>query len=158
MYYSAFSPIPHASAALPAKSPPLQRENRLYQADWLLRYYGFTVEEIASGGSSGMLDLHVDPKLAWALKHRHRFPIDVNAGAREVLLRVPGLGKRAVDKIIAARRHTRLRTSDVARLTAGLKRALPFLITADHRPTSLLDRAHLRQELLTHEKQLSLFG
>ncbi len=158
VYYSAFSPIPHASAALPAKSPPLQRENRLYQADWLLRYYGFTVEEIAAGGDSGMLDLDIDPKLAWALKNRDRFPVDVNAAARELLLRVPGLGKRAVDKIVAARRHTRLRTSDVARVSAGLKRALPFLITADHRPTRLLDRSKLRQELVTHETQLSLFA
>ena len=158
VYYSAFSPIPQASAALPAKSPPLQRENRLYQADWLLRYYGFTVDEIAAGGDNGMLDLHVDPKLAWALKHRDGFPVDVNSGARELLLRVPGLGKRAVDKILSARRHTSLRTADVARLTAGLKRALPFLITADHRPTRLIDRNHLRQELVARNEQLSLFG
>lgn len=157
VYYSAFSPIPQASAALPAKSPPLQRENRLYQADWLLRYYGFTVDEIAAGGNNGMLDLQVDPKLAWALKHRHNFPVDVNSGARELLLRVPGLGKRAVDKIIATRRHASLRVADVARLTVGLKRALPFLITTDHRPTRLIDRDNLRLELVVRQKQLSLF-
>jgi putative DNA modification/repair radical SAM protein len=158
VYYSAFSPIPDASAALPAKAPPLQRENRLYQADWLLRYYGFTVDEIAAGGSGGMLDLQVDPKLAWALKNRDRFPVDVNTGSRELLLRVPGLGKRAVDKIISSRRHTRLRTADVARLTTALKRALPFLITLDHRPTRLIDRSDLRASLVAHDTQLSLFA
>jgi putative DNA modification/repair radical SAM protein len=104
VYYSAFSPIPDSAAILPLKPPPLQRENRLYQADWLLRHYGFGVDEIAAGGENGMLDLAVDPKLAWALKNRHRFPVDVNRAEREMLLRVPGLGARAVDKIVAARR------------------------------------------------------
>src|SRR6201999_3082158 len=109
VYYSAFSPIPEASHLLTARPPPLKRENRLYQADWLLRHYGFSVAEIAAGGEAGMLDLDIDPKLAWALKHRDRFPVDVNGGAREMLLRVPGLGARAVDQIVVTRRHTRLR-------------------------------------------------
>ena len=158
VYYSAFSPIPDATALLPAKPPPLLRENRLYQADWLLRHYGFTVSEIASGGEDGMLDLEVDPKLAWALKNRDRFPADVNRSERELLLRVPGLGKRAVDKIVAARRHTRLRLADVARLSPGLKRALPFLVTLDHTPRSLIDRADLRGRLVAPARQLSLFA
>ena len=157
VYYSAFSPIPEASSILPAKPPPLQRENRLYQADWLLRHYGFKVEEIAAGGENGMLDLEIDPKLAWALKHRDRFPVDVNTAEREMLLRVPGLGKRAVDKIVAARRHTRLRLDDIARLTAGLKRIRPFLITADHRPVRLTDRQDLRRQLTAPPRQMSLF-
>ena len=72
---------------------------------------------MADGADDGMLDLDIDPKLAWALKNRHRFPVDVNTGDREMLLRVPGLGARAVDKIITARRHTRLRLDDVARLS-----------------------------------------
>lgn len=156
VYYSAFSPIPEASSLLAAKPPPLQRENRLYQADWLLRYYGFTVPEIAAGGTDGMLDLEIDPKLAWALKNRERFPVDVHTGAREMLLRVPGLGARAVDAIIAARRHTRLRLEDIRRLSPGLKRALPFLIAADHTPVRLTDRADLRQHLAP--KQMSLFA
>jgi putative DNA modification/repair radical SAM protein len=158
VYYSAFSPIPDATALLPAKPPPLLRENRLYQADWLLRHYGFTVTEIASGGEAGMLDLDIDPKLAWALKNRGRFPVDVNRGEREMLLRVPGLGKRAVDKIVAARRHALLRLADVARLSPGLKRALPFLITPDHTPRSLIDRADLRARLVTPARQLGLFA
>jgi putative DNA modification/repair radical SAM protein len=157
VYYSAFSPIPQASHALPLKAPPLQRENRLYQADWLLRYYGFAVDEIAAGGEAGMLALDIDPKLAWALKHRDRFPVDVNAAPREMLLRVPGLGKRAVDRIVAARPHTRLRLDDVARLSAGVKRMRPFLIAADHHPAALIDRADLQRTLAAPSRQLALF-
>ena len=157
VYYSAFSPHQEASSALPAKAPPLQRENRLYQADWLLRFYGFTVDEIADGGDNGMLDLSIDPKLAWALKHRESFPVDVNTGEREMLLRVPGLGARAVDKIIAARRHTLLGLDDVARLSpGGLKRARPFLLARDFRPTRLTDSADLRTQLAPRDEQLSL--
>src|SRR4051812_15396874 len=101
--------------------------------------------------------LDIDPKLAWALKHRDRFPVDVNTAEREMLLRVPGLGTRAVERIVAARRHCRLRLDDVARVTASLKRARPFLIAADHRPVGLTDRADLRQRLAAPSSQLSLF-
>ena len=156
VYYSAFSPHPEASTVLPVKPPPLQRENRLYQADWLLRYYGFDVEEIAQGGEGGMLDLTIDPKLAWALKHRECFPLDVNKATREWLLRVPGLGVRVVDKIIMARRHTRLRLSDLVRLTPGLKRARAFLVAADHTPGALTDSLDLRQRIAP--QQLALFA
>ena len=158
VYYSAFSPIPEASSLLPIKPPPLRRENRLYQADWLLRYYGFSVDEIAAGGAGGMLDLDIDPKLAWALKNQGRFPVDVNTGERELLLRVPGLGAKAVDKIIKARRHTQLGLDDIRRLSPGLKRARPFLITRDHRPVRLTDRLDLREQLAPPPVQLSLFG
>jgi predicted DNA-binding helix-hairpin-helix protein len=158
VYYSAFSPIPDASKVLPLKSPPLQRETRLYQADWLLRHYGFGVDEIVAGGANGMLDLAIDPKTAWALNHRHRFPIDVNTADREMLLRVPGLGTRTVNKIIAARRHTSLRLADLARLTGALKRALPFLVAVDHRPTHLTDCSDLRARLVEPAKQLNLFA
>ena len=127
VYYSAFSPIPDSSAILPLKPPPLQRENRLYQADWLLRYYGFAVDEIAAGGESGMLDLDIDPKLAWALKNRDRFP-----GRREhaptarccCASRASARGPST--RSSSARRHTTLRLDDVARLTTGLKRARAF--------------------------------
>ncbi|MGU3361211.1 putative DNA modification/repair radical SAM protein [Methylobacterium sp. M6A4_1b] len=158
VYYSAFSPIPDGSSILPLKSPPLQREHRLYQGDWLLRYYAFTPDDVADATEDGMLSLDIDPKLAWALKHRHRFPVDVNVADREMLLRVPGLGARAVDKIIRARRHTRLRLDDIARLTSALKRARPFLIAADYHPAGgLTDRLDLRARLADPPKQLSLF-
>jgi len=144
VYYSAFSPIPAASAVLPLKAPPLQRENRLYQADWLLRRYGFTADEVASSTEDGMLPLDIDPKAAWALKNRDRFPVDVNLADREMLLRVPGLGTRSVERILSARRHKRLRLADVGRLARSLKRLLPFLIAADWRPVALADKADLR--------------
>lgn len=157
VYYSAFSPIPEPSAVLPLKAPPLQRENRLYQADWLIRFYGFTPAEVAAGGNDGMLDLEADPKLAWALKHRESFPVDVNRAPRELLLRIPGLGVKAVDRLIRARRHATIRTADLARLTPALARALPFVVTADHRAAGL-DRLDLRARLVRPPEQLSLFA
>lgn len=155
VYYSAFSPIDHASGLLPPKSPPLAREHRLYQADWLLRHYAFSIDEIASASNDNMLDLEIDPKLAWALRNRGVFPVDVNAAPREMLLRVPGLGVRAVDRIVRARRHARLRADDVRRLTVSFRRAAPFLVAADHRPVALTDRADLRQRVAP-PRQLSL--
>jgi len=134
VYYSAFSPIPHAAAALPANAPPLQRENRLYQADWLLRHYGFSADELLPDQGTRRLDLAIDPKLAWALAHRERFPVDVNTAEREQLLRVPGLGVRTVDRILASRRHRRLRCADLARLRCDLRKARPFLVAEDWRP------------------------
>jgi putative DNA modification/repair radical SAM protein len=156
VYYSAFSPIPDASRDLPLAEPPLVREHRLYQADWLMRFYGFDVEEIAGTGD-GMLALDVDPKLAWALRHRGRFPVDVNLAPRELLLRVPGLGKKAVDRIIASRTHRRIRGEDLARLKVSLRKVAPFLILADHRPPArLLDALDLKDRLVAAGAQLAL--
>lgn len=148
VYYSAYSPIPDASRLLPPAPPPLVREHRLYQADWLVRFYGFSTGEILAGGEGGMLDLAIDPKLAWALKHRGQFPVDVNRAPREALLRVPGLGSKTVERILAARRHRAIRAEDLARLRVPLAKVLPFLVTADHRPrAALLDGAALRDRL-----------
>ncbi|MBL6455992.1 putative DNA modification/repair radical SAM protein [Belnapia sp. T6] len=143
VYFSAYSPIPDASRLLPPEAPPLVREHRLYQADWLLRFYGFSLEEIMAGGEGGMLDLGIDPKLAWALRHRGDFPVDVNRAPRERLLRVPGLGAKTVDRLLAARRHRAIRSEDLARLRLPLSKLLPFLVTADHRPR-VTDRLDLR--------------
>src|SRR4029077_14525559 len=88
VYYSAFSPIPDASRSLPLATPPLLREHRLYQADWLMRFYGFETTQIVE--ADDMLSLEVDPKLAWALRHPDRFPIDITSASREELLRIPG--------------------------------------------------------------------
>jgi putative DNA modification/repair radical SAM protein len=134
VYYSAFSPIPAAAAALPNRAPPLMREHRLYQADWLLRGYGFSLPELRAGMPAGKLDLDVDPKTQWALAHRERFPVDVNRAPREALLRVPGLGVRVVDRILATRRLRRLRIADLTKLGGRLSRARHFIVTADHRP------------------------
>ncbi|TFY98622.1 putative DNA modification/repair radical SAM protein [Ramlibacter rhizophilus] len=135
VYYSAFSPIPDAASALPPQAPPLQREHRLYQADWLMRFYGFGAEEIAPPTGGGMLRLDVDPKLAWALAHPERFPVDINRAPRELLLRVPGLGVKAVDRLLLARRVRRLRADDLQRLHVPLRKVLPFTVADGHRPS-----------------------
>ena len=159
VYYSAFSPIPDASDVLPLQRPPLMREHRLYQSDWLMRFYGFKPAEVAdAAGEDGMLPLDIDPKLAWALKNRESFPVDVNRAPREALLRVPGLGVKAVDRLIASRRHRRLRLDDVARLTVSVVKVRPFLIAEDWRPTLLTVRADLAQRLAPKVKQLELFA
>ena len=157
VYYSAFSPIPDASRALPLVKPPLMREHRLYQADWLLRFYGFGVEEIVGASDDGMLDLHVDPKTAWALKHREHFPVDVNTAARESLLRVPGLGTKGLAKILASRRHRALRLEELARICASVKTMMPFITCADWQPGGLTDRADLRARVAP-AKQMELFA
>jgi putative DNA modification/repair radical SAM protein len=159
VYYSAFSPIPDASAVLPLKRPPLMREHRLYQSDWLMRFYGFAPGEVQQATEAdGNLPLDIDPKLAWALKFRDRFPLDVNRAPREELLRVPGLGVRGVNQIIASRRHRNLRLDDVARLTVSIAKIRPFICTVDWRPTMLTDRADLRGLLAPRQQQLELFG
>jgi putative DNA modification/repair radical SAM protein len=157
VYYSAFSPIPDASAALPLLKPPLMREHRLYQADWLMRFYGFSQGEITQGRTDGMLDLAVDPKLAWALANRGFFPLDVNRASREMLLRVPGLGVKSVDRILQTRRHRKLRLEDVGRLTLSVAKVRPFITALDWSPGGLTDSAGLRGKLVKQPQQLSLF-
>ena len=158
VYYSAFSPIPDASAVLPLTRPPLMREHRLYQSDWLMRFYGFSAGEVQSAtDDAGMMPLDIDPKLAWALKFRGSFPVDVNRAARELLLRVPGLGTKAVDRILRSRRWRMLRLEDVARLTRSIAKVRPFITTADWRPTHIIDRADLRGRVCPRGKQLELF-
>ncbi|MFL6735008.1 MAG: putative DNA modification/repair radical SAM protein [Sphingomicrobium sp.] len=159
VYYSAFSPIPDASAVLPLKRPPLMREHRLYQSDWLMRFYGFAPKEVAAAADgSGMLPLDIDPKLAWALKFREHFPVDVNRAPREALLRVPGLGTKAVNRILSSRRMRRLRLDDVARLTVSVVKVRPFIFTEDWRPTLLTDRGDLAARLRPATEQLELFS
>ena len=156
VYYSGFSPIPEPSKLLPIKPPPLVREHRLYQADWLLRFYEFKVGELTTADAPN-LDLDLDPKLAWALRNRATFPADVNRAPREILLRVPGLGVRNVDRILAARRYTRLRLADLLRLRVPMKKVLPFIITADHTPAQLgLDGDDLRARFLPPPRQMDL--
>ena len=159
VYYSAFSPIPDASAVLPLKRPPLMREHRLYQSDWLMRFYGFAPQDVQHAtDDTGMLPLDIDPKLAWALRFREHFPVDVNRASKSMLLRVPGLGTRAVGAILTARRHRSLRIDDIARLTVSLKKVRPFIITTDWRPTLLTDRVDLKAQLTPPARQLELFG
>lgn len=160
VYYSAFSPIPDPSAILPLRRPPLMREHRLYQSDWMVRFYSFTPDEIgaAADPATGMLPLDIDPKLAWALRFRDQFPVDINTAPREMLLRVPGLGVRAVKSILAARRWHRLSLADVARMTVSVKKLRPFIITSDWKPTLLSDRQNLRTMLKPAPVQTDLFA
>ena len=153
VYYSAFSPIPDSSSKLPLIAPPLVREHRLYQADWLIRFYGFKVDEIAA---SGNLDLAVDPKLSWALAHGQFFPIDLNKAPRELLLRVPGLGQKSVERILRLRRWHKLRVQDLARLRLPVSKVLPFVIVADHK-ASALALEKLAHQLKGPAQQLELF-
>jgi putative DNA modification/repair radical SAM protein len=159
VYYSAFSPIPDASAVLPLKRPPLMREHRIYQADWLMRFYGFAAKEVQSAtDDQGMLPLDIDPKLAWALKFRDSFPVDVNRAPREMLLRVPGLGTKAIDRILSSRRWRKLGLDDVARLTLSITKVRPFIVAADWRPLLLADRTDLRSLVAPKRQQLELFA
>ncbi len=158
VYYSAFSPIPDSSSVLPLKRPPLMREHRLYQSDWLMRFYGFGPHEVAEAADDqGMLPLDIDPKLAWALKNRSIFPLDVNRAPRELLLRVPGLGVKAVNALLASRRWRRLRLADIGRLTVSVVKVRPFITTDDWRPVTLTDRVDLGAILKPPRPQLELF-
>ena len=156
VYYSAFSPIPDASAILPLRRPPLMREHRLYQSDWMVRFYGYAPAEVAAAtDDQGMLPLDIDPKLAWALQARESFPVDVNTAQRELLLRVPGLGVKAVEAILTSRRWRKLTLADIGRLSRSTAKLRPFIVTSDWRPTGLIDRIDLKTQLT---QQLELFG
>ena len=156
VYYSAFSPIPDSSKNLPLIKPPLMREHRLYQADWLYRFYGFGIDEITSTQAGGMLDLNLDPKLAWALGHREDFPVDVNRAARERLLRVPGLGTKTVKAILTERRQRRLRIEDLPRLGVSIRKVQAFITADGWTPHRLVDRPDLRAMFEPQPEQLSL--
>ncbi|MDK8186984.1 MULTISPECIES: putative DNA modification/repair radical SAM protein [Sphingomonas] len=160
VYYSAFSPIPDASAVLPLQRPPLMREHRLYQSDWLIRFYDYSAAEVgaAADPATGMLPLDIDPKLAWALKFRDIFPVDVNRAPKEMLLRIPGLGPKAVHSILAARRWRTLSLDDVGRMTVSVKKLRPFIVTSDWRPVALADSVDLRPLVKPKAVQLELFA
>ncbi len=162
VYYSAFSPIPDASTDLPLIAPPLVREHRLYQADWLLRFYGFTVNEITppDGNDAGMLDLHIDPKLAWAIRNRAFFPININLAPLEMLMRIPGIGARNAHKITQLRRHRHIRLHDLQQLRVPLKKVKPFIETLDYTPNSaLLEQDNLRRHFIPPVQQsLDIFS
>ncbi|MEJ6578831.1 MAG: putative DNA modification/repair radical SAM protein [Akkermansiaceae bacterium] len=156
VYYSAFSPIPDASARLPLIAPPLVREHRLYQADWLMRFYGYKVEEITTVDQPN-LDLDLDPKLSWALRNRSFFPVDVNRAALEILYRIPGIGVRNAQRIVAMRRYSGVRVADLMKMRVSLKKCLPFIITSDHRPTNdEIGSERLRAIFAPPPKQLEL--
>ena len=158
VYYSAFSPIPDSSPVLPLKPAPLIREHRLYQADWLLRFYGFKVDEILQGTKEDMLDMDHDPKTAWALQNRHMFPVDLNKADKFLLLRVPGLGARTVQKILSIRRYANIKWEDLSKMRLSMDKIKPFITVSNYKPPPfLLDSYDLSQQL-KQPAQLELFN
>ncbi len=160
VYYSGYIPIQTDERIPVLTQPPLLRENRLYQADWLMRFYGFKVGEIVDETNPG-LDPEIDPKLSYALRHPAMFPVDVNKADYGMILRIPGVGIKSANKIIAARRFGRLRYDHLQQFGVVLKRAKYFLTCADRIPVHAgLDPTLVRRQLL-HDKpveiQLSLW-
>jgi len=159
VYYSAFSPIPNSPKSVPLAAPPLMREHRLYQADFLLRSYGYKADELLSG--PGDLALDIDPKLAWALENRSVFPLDLNRAEPALIARIPGIGLRTTKRLVELRRQRRIRYEDLTRLRCVLAKAKPFFITSDYHPqqaeiSTLLLRDQLRDRL--QPQQLGLWG
>lgn len=127
VYYSGYISVNTYDKRLPAlKQPPLVRENRLYQADWLLRFYQFKVEEIVDDAYP-LLDLELDPKLSWALRHPECFPVDINRADYEMLLRIPGVGVKSARLIVASRRFSRLGFYELKKMGVVMKKAQYFI-------------------------------
>nr|MBC7244025.1 radical SAM protein [Chloroflexota bacterium] len=136
-YFSAFQPIPDTPLEHLPATPPL-REHRLYQSDFLLRHYGFTLQDLTFD-RNGYLDVDVDPKMAWAQRHPEYFPLEINRASKEQLLRVPGIGPRSAARILRARRESKLRyMEDLHALGIETKRAAPFILLDGHCPPQQL--------------------
>ncbi|EKU83585.1 putative DNA modification/repair radical SAM protein [Massilia sp. UYP32] len=156
VYYSAFSPIPHSPGSVPLAPPPLLREHRLYQADFLLRGYGFTAGELMP--QTGNLALDVDPKLAWALANREHFPMDLNRVDASLIPRIPGIGLRNAKRIVELRRLRRIRWEDLSRLRCSLKKLAPFVVTADYKPAQGATSSELlRKHMADAPQQMNLW-
>lgn len=167
VYYSAYNPTNEYDKRLPAlTTPPLRREHRLYQADWLLRFYQFKVDEIVNDNHPN-LDLELDPKLGYALRNPHLFPVDINRADLHMILRVPGIGPKSANLIISARRFSKLNSLHLQKMGVVMKRARYF-ITCNELPSSTIQEItplRLRTQLLQTERskqlsdamQLSLF-
>ena len=156
VYYSAFSPIPQSPGSVPLAPPPLLREHRLYQADFLLRGYGFTAGELMP--QTGNLALDVDPKLAWALSNREHFPMDLNRVDASLIPRIPGIGLRNAKRIVELRRLRRIRWEDLSRLRCSLKKLAPFVVTADYKPAQGATSSELlRKHMADAPQQMNLW-
>lgn len=166
VYYSAYVPVNRHSLLPAITAPPLRRENRLYQADWLLRFYGFQAKELLDPGEP-YLDRELDPKTNWAIRNLHLFPVEVNRADFEMLLRVPGIGLKSARRIIEARRYGSLSFENLSRLGVAMKRARYFL-TCRGKYLEKIDNPVLLRQALTdrsdkrikaeNELQLPLFS
>lgn len=156
VYYSGFSPIPQSPGSVPLAPPPMQREHRLYQADFLLRSYGFQASELLP--EAGNLALDIDPKLAWALSHREHFPLDLNMADERMISRVPGIGLRNARRLVELRRLRRIRYADLVRLRCSMKKIAPFIVAADYRPAQGAAASEvLRRSMAEQPRQLDLW-
>ena len=158
VYYTGFSPYPEADTRLPLKPAPLIREHRLYQSDWLVRFYGFEASELTTPENPS-LSLTEDPKTTWAKAHPEFFPVDINTAARESLLRIPGIGHKNVDRILSIRKYHSLSTDDLRKLHVRVRDALPYCIAADHFPSApLLNAVTTLADPVVAATQLDLFA
>jgi putative DNA modification/repair radical SAM protein len=164
VYYSGYIPVNTNDSRLPVlAAPPMLREHRLYQADWLMRFYSFKVDEIVSDRQPD-LDLEVDPRLAYALRHPEIFPVDINKADYEMILRVPGIGVKSAQLIIASRRFGRLNSEQLRKIGVVMKRA-KYFITCNELPSAsvqdvkpeFLRRLFTQKALPNTHGQLSLF-
>lgn len=167
VYYSGYVPMLEDPRLPPVFSQvPMQRENRLYQADWLMRFYGFRADEIVDY-QNPFLDLEIDPKLAWALRNREKFPVNINTASKEMLLRIPGVGVRSVNKILMARKFRKLEMEHLQKLGVAMNRAKYFVeFETQNVFSNMIDQKQLRQIIVNSMKskwqnpfsqQLSLF-
>ncbi|QAR30903.1 putative DNA modification/repair radical SAM protein [Ornithobacterium rhinotracheale] len=161
VYYSGYVPVSEDDR-LPSINTqvPIQREHRLYQADWLMRFYGFDANEILDS-EAPFLDLEIDPKLAWAIRHRALFPVNINTAPKELLLRIPGVGVKSVLKILKARKFQKLTIEHLKKMGVATNRAKFFIEGASpNRFNQFLEKQNLRQLLLneTKSKWSSLYG
>ena len=152
VYYSGYLPVNRYDKRLPAlQSPPLIRENRLYQSDWLMRFYQFKADEIVTD-EHPFLDLAIDPKLAWALRNLHLFPVDINKADYEMILRVPGIGVQSAKMIVDARRFRKLTSLNLKKIGVVMKRAQYFISCHELPPHSLFwDADRLRSQLISEK-------
>lgn len=160
VYYSSYLPMNTNTPLLPDKPAGLLREHRLYQADWLLRFYGFSAGEIINEGEN--LDLSLDPKCAWAIKNMHLFPVEINTAPPETLVRIPGIGFKSAEKIVRARRFTKLGFADLAKMHVVLKRAVHFITCngsfLGQENFSAVKRLLTAAEVGKNAEQLSIFS
>ena len=155
VYYSGYIPVNSYDSRLPALSaPPLRREHRLYQADWLMRFYGFRSNEIVSDENPN-LDLELDPKVTWALRNPHLFPVDINTADPLMLLRIPGIGTHSVQLILLARKHNRLNSSHLKKMGVVMKRAQFFITCNELRSQNVQDlKPEIVRQLLLDKKPI----
>ena len=159
VYYSGYIPVNSYDNRLPAlNTPPLRREHRLYQADWLLRFYGFKANEIVNADHPN-LDLELDPKVTWALRNPHLFPVDINKADPLMLLRVPGIGTHSVQLILMARKHNRLNSSHLQKMGIVMKRARFFITCNELRSQNIQDlKPEIVRQLLLDKKTIANDG